>query len=133
MRGLKQAGEREGILLPSVRRFAETFTQTTGIGVDLKVADDVHVNDRLAAEVFQMVIEGLSNIRRHTHAMHATIALARRDNQLVLRIEDAGVNGSAPAPYTPRSIAERAAALGGQVQVARRRDGGSAVIVEIPL
>jgi signal transduction histidine kinase len=133
MRGLKHTGERESILLPSVRRFVETFTETTGIAVDVEAANDIRINDRLAAEVFQMVAEGLSNIRRHTHAMQATIAFAHRDNTMVLRIEDAGVNGSTPTPFTPRSIHERAAALGGWVHVDPRDDGGSAVVVEIPL
>jgi signal transduction histidine kinase len=133
MRGLKRPGEREGILLPSVRRFAATFTETTGIGVQVKAAGDMRVNDRLAAEVFQMVTEGLSNVRRHTHAMQASIVLACRDNYMVVRIEDEGVNGATPAPFTPHSISERAAALGGQVHVDRREDGGSAVVVEIPL
>lgn len=133
MRGLKQTGGREGILLPSVRRFVDTFTKTTGITVDVDAPNDIRINDRLAAEMFQMVAEGLSNIRRHTHAMHATIAFARRDNNMVLRIEDAGVNGSTPLPFTPRSINERATALGGRVHVDPRDDGGSAVVVEIPL
>ena len=35
-----------------------------------------------AAEVFQMVVEGLSNIRRHTHAACAGIELARQDDEL---------------------------------------------------
>jgi signal transduction histidine kinase len=133
MRGLQTPGERESILVPAVRRFAATFTETTGIDVHIKTVGDLRVNDRLAAEVFQMVTEGLSNVRRHTHAMQARVVLARRDNYLVLRIEDAGANGSTPAPFTPRSISERAGALGGRVRVDRREDGGNAVVVEIPL
>jgi signal transduction histidine kinase len=133
MRGLKSPGEREGILLPSVRRFTTTFTETTGIGVQVTADGHMRLNDRLAAEVFQMVTEGLSNVRRHTHAMQVSIVLACRDNHMVLRIEDEGVNGSTPAPFMPRSITERATALGGDVHVDRREDGGSAVVVEIPL
>ena len=76
--------------------------------------------------------EGLSNIRRHTRAMRAVIELARRDNDLVLRIEDEDTSGP-PAAFTPHSIAERATALGGQVRVGPRDVGGSAVVVEIPL
>jgi signal transduction histidine kinase len=132
MRGLKSPGEHENILLPSVRRFVETFAETTGIAVHVEAAGDMHLNDRLAAEVFQMMTEGLSNIRRHTHAMQASILLAQRDNYLVLSVEDKGVNGSTPAPFSPRSIAERAAALGGRVRV-DQHENGSVVIVEIPL
>jgi signal transduction histidine kinase len=115
-----------------VRRFAATFAETTGIAVQMEAAGDMRLNDRLSAEVFQMVTEGLSNIRRHTHAMQARIILAHRDNQVVLRIEDQGINGSAPAPFIPRSITERATTLGGRVCV-DQHEHGSAVIIEIPL
>jgi signal transduction histidine kinase len=133
MHGLKRIAQPEDTLLPSVRRFAVTFTATTGIAVDVVAMGNIHINDRLAAALFQMVIEGLSNVRRHTPAMQATIVFARRENSVVLRIEDISVNGWKSAPFTPRSITERATALGGQVHVARRDDGGSNVIVEIPL
>ena len=79
-----------------------------------------------------MVTEGLSNIRRHTHAMQASIELAQRNNYVVLMIEDQGASGSAVAPFTPRSITERATTLGGRVRV-DQHEHGSAVIVEIPL
>lgn len=133
VRGLKSPGDEESVLLASMRRFVDTYTETTGIDVELEVAGDLQLTDRLAAEVFQMVAEGLSNIRRHTQAMRALVLLGRRANNLVLRIEDEGVDGPAPSSFTPHSIAERAAALGGRVLVGRRETGGSAVVVEIPL
>lgn len=132
MQGLRSVGEQENILVPSMRRFAATFAETTGIAVEVHAAGDIHLNDRLAAEVFQMVTEGLSNIRRHTHAMQASIVLAHRENYVVLRIEDQGMNRSAPAPFTPRSINERASILGGRVHVDQHQHG-SDVVVEIPL
>jgi signal transduction histidine kinase len=132
MHGLTSPAEHENILVSSVSRFAATFAETTGIAVQMEAAGDMRLNDRLSAEMFQMVTEGLSNIRRHTHAMQAHIALANRDNYVVLRIEDQGINGSAPAPFTPRSITERATTLGGRVRV-DQYEHGSAVIIEIPL
>ena len=130
--GLRSAGGEERVLLASLRRFVDTFTEATGINVELQVAGDLQLTDRLAAEVFQMVAEGLSNIRRHTHAMRATVLLGRQANNLVLRIEDEGLC-EPPAAFTPRSISERATTLGGSVLVGQRDAGGSAVVVEIPL
>jgi signal transduction histidine kinase len=132
MHGLTISGESENILVPSVRRFAATFAETTGIAVQVEAAGDMRLNDRLSAEVFQMVTEGLSNIRRHTHAMQASIILGQRDNHVVVMIQDQGANGAAVAPFIPRSITERATTLGGQVWVDQHKHG-SAVIVEIPL
>jgi signal transduction histidine kinase len=138
VRQLKDAGEREGSLLPAVRRYTVKFAEATGIIVQVEAEPHIRVRDRLAAQVVQMIAEGLSNIRRHTEAIHAGIKLTSCDGRLTVRIEDEGVqgavlSGAAVAAFTPSSITERAMALGGQVQVERRQDGGSAVIVEIPL
>jgi signal transduction histidine kinase len=132
MHGLTLSSASDNILVPAVRRFAATFADTTGIAVQVEATDDMHLNDRLSAEVFQMVTEGLSNIRRHTHAMQASIVLAHRDNQVVLIIEDQNINDSAAAPFTPRSITERARMLGGRVRI-DQHEHGSSVIVTIPL
>jgi signal transduction histidine kinase len=133
MRQLKSPGGQEQVLLSSIRRFVDTFSATSGIDVQLKLSSDIQLSDRLAAEVFQMVAEGLSNIRRHTQAMRVVVLVTQRDNHLVLQIEDEGTAGTPPAVFTPRSITARATALGGQVHVAPRDTGGNAVVVEIPL
>ncbi|MBI3325998.1 MAG: hypothetical protein HYZ81_04745, partial [Nitrospinae bacterium] len=72
------------------QRFAAKFSEATGIAVHLEAASNIRINDRLGAEVFQIVAEGLSNVRRHTSSTQATVALACVDGQLVLRIADAG-------------------------------------------
>lgn len=131
--GLKGSNERESELLPTVRRFATKFAEVTGIAVHVEAKTDIHVNGRFAAEVFQMVAEGLSNVRRHTQALQATIVLARTNNLFVLHIENEGTEGISPSPFTPRSITERVVALGGQTRVEWCGDGGARVIITIPL
>jgi signal transduction histidine kinase len=124
------AGE---VLVPSIERFAAKFALATGIGVRLAAPGPVRVNDRLAAEAVQMVAEGLSNVRRHTQSVRAVVTVAVEGGELVLEIENDGPAGRPAAPFTPRSIAERAAALGGAVEVGASRDGGARVRVRIPL
>ncbi len=133
VRGLKSGGEREGTLHESIKRFASKFGTATGIAVDVEAKGDVRCNDRLGAEVFQMVAEALSNIRRHTQAAHATVELSRANGHLVLRVENEGSPGTPHKPFTPRSITERATALGGRAVVEPRPDSGTAIVVEIPL
>jgi signal transduction histidine kinase len=130
---LPSTGKLESVLLAAVRRFAATFTEATHIAVQVEAASDLHINDRLAAEVFQMVVEGLSNVRRHTHATCASIGLARQDERLIMRLANDDADGVVPEDFIPRSISERAASLGGQACVERKAGGGVQVLVEIPL
>ena len=130
--GLKETGEHEGTLLPSVRRFAAKFGEATGIAVEVEARQNIRIKDRLAAEVFQMIIEGLSNIRRHTNARSATVRLGFVDSHLIIKIENERGSADNPTPFTPRSIADRAGALGGEAHVVLS-DKTTAVAVEIPL
>ncbi|MEK6321656.1 MAG: histidine kinase [Acidobacteriota bacterium] len=130
---LREAGESEGGLMSAVRRFGSKFTQATNIAVQVRADTDIDADGRLATEIFQMIVEGLSNIRRHTQSARAFIGLECLDSRLTLRIENDGTRGSVPATFTPRSITGRAEALGGRAQVEIFGDLGTSVIVEIPL
>ncbi len=101
--------------------------------MEVNAPTDIRVNDRLAAEVFQMIVEGLSNVRRHTESQRAAIGIACRDNQLIVRITNDNTDSSVADIFAPRSITERAAALGGRAYVKTERDGDTVITVEIPL
>lgn len=130
---LREQGDSEDSLMPALRRFASKFTQATNIVVQVRADTDIHVDDRLGEEIFQVIVEGLSNIRRHTESERAFIGLECSDNRLTLRVENDGTRGIVPRPFTPQSIAERVKALGGRAYVEIFGDAGTSVIVEIPL
>ena len=132
VRGLRSPGSGEGSLLPAVRRFTTRFSQATNISVEVEASGDLAISDRLSAQVFQMVAEGLSNIRRHTTAERATINLARQDSHLILRVENDCAEAN-PPDFTPRSISERAATLGGTAHVEQTPSGTTSVVISIPL
>jgi signal transduction histidine kinase len=129
-RGLKDTEEQVGRLLPAIRRFADNFSKTTGIAVQIEAGEDLDLNDQLAAELFQMVTEGLSNILRHTQATRASITLTQCNDHCTLRIAN---DGAVPAPFIPRSLTERASDLGGRVRVERQADESTVVVIDIPL
>ncbi len=122
------------VLLSAVRSQALKFTELHGIVVDVHADEPLDLQDRLAAELFQMIREGLSNIRRHTAARRAVISLRCQAAQVCLQIANDNPSLDAvPPEFIPRSIAERTAALGGQVSIVRRADGYTTVQVAIPL
>ena len=117
--GLQDQGsnERVNVLTSSVERHAQQLGEFYGINVDVKIAAAVNINDRLAAELFQIVREGLSNIRRHTAATQARISIASVNGDMVLNIENDSSGSENHNTFTPRSINDRAIALGGRVSV----------------
>jgi signal transduction histidine kinase len=142
---LKATEERANILLPAIERYAERFSLVTGIKVDVAAYGKIKVNDRLAAELFQIVAEGLSNVRRHAFCRDARVEISCKDSSLLLEIKNSRPRTGANADgeprdgqdgvrsFRPHSIAERAASLGGDTQVFIDDKNYTVVSIGIPL
>ncbi|MDC8758017.1 sensor histidine kinase [Janthinobacterium fluminis] len=119
-------------LLVALRRQIAQVKEFYGIDIGLRAAADLDVSDRLAAEVFQIVTEGVSNIRKHTGARRGSIELGCADGWFRIVIENEA--DARPArQFLPSSIAGRAAALGGRLHVAQKTDGSTVVQIAIPV
>ena len=130
---MKESDVREGFL-PAVRRFASQFSDNYNLEVQVVSEDEIVIKDRLAAELIQIVQEGLSNIRKHTNATSSRISVQRVNGSVALTIENNRANlDPRLEPFTPRSIAERAHDLGGEVNVICGPDDRTVVLVQIPL
>jgi len=117
-------------LASGIQQRARHFRDHFGMHVEVAISEPLEVSDRLAAEVLQLVNEGLSNVRKHTTASRCRILLASHQNMLSLRIENPCGPGEPPR-FQPRSLMTRARALGGHVAV-DAEDGHSAVHITIP-
>ena len=133
MAGLTGTRVTEITLLESVRSFARKFSNASGIPVEIRNGSEIKIGDRLAEEAFQMIVEGLSNIRRHTWATRAIIQLGCHQQYFELRIENEGSVERTHSGFIPRSITNRARALGGHVQVQQSDNGGTEVNIKVPL
>jgi len=143
--GLRASEERTDVLLPAIERYAERFSMVTGINVDVEAYGKVKVNDRLAAELFQIVAEGLSNVRRHAFCRDARVEISCKETSLLLQIKNSrprtggnpdverGDSNEPTRSFRPHSIAERAASLGGDTQVFVDEKDYTVVSVGIPL
>ena len=140
--GLRANEERHDVLLPSIHRYAGRFSAVTGIKVNVQSTGKIEVNDRISAELFQIVAEGLSNVRRHALCDDASIHMACLDGHLILEIKNrrpqpAERNGDGHANQTrlfrPRSIAERVELLGGETEVTVDENNYTVVRVSLPL
>ena len=128
---------RSALLMEGARRQARLFGSFYGIEVTLNFLTPLNLNDRLSAEILQMIGEGLSNIGRHTRSRHATLNLSCRDQNFVVEIIDHAPEEQAPPcewrSFTPESLSRRARQIGGWLTVAARPEGGSLVRIDVPL
>jgi signal transduction histidine kinase len=135
VRDLKQPDGHNEDFRSAVNRIASQFVEHYDIDVQVQYLNKININDRLAAEVIQIIYEGLSNIRKHTAATHSVIRFSCTDAALNLEIENDGAQTESPehAPFIPRSITERAKYLGGRALVEQQVEGRTRVKIEIPL
>ncbi|MGZ3181791.1 MAG: sensor histidine kinase [Telluria sp.] len=124
-------GGADGCCAGALARLVAQMEQRWGLQVLLDVQVGVELGDRLAAEVIQIVREGLNNIARHTAARAGKVSLRRLPRAIQIEIDNAGTGDAAPH-FVPKSISTRAAVLGGRTYV-RCAAAGTAVFVEIPL
>jgi signal transduction histidine kinase len=131
--GLRQSPNGDTRLADSIRRFASKFENATGIHV--KVQDNTEGflgNDRLTSEMFQMAAEALSNVHRHTQSRSARVTLNLDGNTIRLQVENECGRQGGWTQFTPRSISDRAEALGGRTEVLLEEDR-TVLRVEVPL
>jgi signal transduction histidine kinase len=128
-----ESGEESGkVLISAVKQQALKFQEFYNVEVNVEAADGFYMNDRLAAEAFQIVSEGLSNIRRHTKSKRATIGIRREAELLVLEIKNDNDGTVRAGEFLPKSIASRAESLGGRAHI-ETLESHTRVLVKIPL
>ncbi len=151
--GLEQPGTGLG---QALRDLAADFRSAGQLRVSVRVtARQRQLPSVVEHSLFQIAQEGLWNAVRHAHATQAWLSLAYTDDQILLSVSDDGTGDPARiarylataqahqeawAPGMPRrgrhglrNIAERAAELGGEVSLRRRRGGGLRISVRVPV
>ncbi|MBI4206840.1 MAG: hypothetical protein HY527_17605 [Betaproteobacteria bacterium] len=121
-------------LAAAVKRQTERLGRFYGIDVEVKSDISSQLKGRIAAEAFQIISEGLSNVLRHSAAKSAFVSILCENSSLLLKIGNETRDGLPGAEnFTPRSIHERTKALGGTTFVEQGPDGYTVVHVTIPM
>jgi signal transduction histidine kinase len=110
--------------------------RSAGLDADVDVEiNGAAVPSAIGGAAFRIVQEALTNVLRHAEASSAHIGVWATTDALEIEILDDGT--AASAGVSPglglRGMAERAAALGGHVDVGPRDDGGWRVHAVLPL
>lgn len=122
----------------AIEWLAQDFARRTGLACSTTMeAGDAAVTDELATAVFRIVQEALTNVSRHARATRVHIELGLKSDTVTLEISDDGVGITETAASGPASLGilgmrERAAALGGVLEVAPCSPGGTRVAAWFP-
>ncbi|OFW15488.1 MAG: hypothetical protein A3F70_12715 [Acidobacteria bacterium RIFCSPLOWO2_12_FULL_67_14] len=126
----------------ALRAHLRSFSQRTSIRAQLT---HERMDERLPTEVevcvYRIVQEALTNVARHSGASSCTVSLVRRDGLLHLTVEDDG-HGLSPSVLRMTDarrglgligMRERAQALAGSFVIEDRAEGGTRVVVRLPV
>jgi signal transduction histidine kinase len=116
----------------ALHRYVEFLTADGELDVDLEIERAVELGPDEQIEIFRIVQEGLANVRRHANARRATVLIALRDGQRVVRIVDDGdgfVEEAESRGQGLRNIRTRAAAIGGAFRLESVAGAGTSLEV----
>jgi two-component system sensor histidine kinase UhpB len=130
-------------LLPALQWVADNILRENGVEVStLKVGLDDRLPPAIETLLFRIGQEAMSNIARHSGATHVGLRIVQQADHVSLSIEDDGC-GFEPARIAAAQISlggiglagmhERAAAVGGTLEIVSVPGEGTVIRVDVPL
>jgi two-component system, NarL family, sensor histidine kinase UhpB len=122
-------------LASALTELSTTFARVSGVEVERqfdpslpKLAPDTEL------AVYRIAQESLTNVARHAHAKHVTLALQHGHDSVVLRVVDdgRGFDGAPEEHGGLRSMRERALLVEGALAIKDGAHGGVEVRLEVP-
>ena len=124
----------------ALQALGEQYRQASGIQVDYEVElprdEDARPTAVLETAVYRLVQEALTNVAKHSMASHAGLAVRARRGAIEIEVSDDGV-GFEPSlvreGFGLVGMRERAALLGGMLEIDSAKGAGTRVLASIPL
>lgn len=123
-------------LADTVEWYLTTVRRQLGLTVHFERSRDLPpVSDTIGIHVYRVLQEALTNVSKHAGVTEAWVRLRGSDGRLTLEVEDRGGGIGAPAESRGLGVVtmrERAALIGGQLELARISSGGTLVRLTVP-
>jgi two-component system sensor histidine kinase DegS len=128
---------REFRLTSAVPDYANGFAERHQIGLTSEVRGaEPAISPERALALFRVMQEALSNVAHHASARHVYVTLDFESPDITLGVRDDGRGfqpaGAIPGHYGLRNMAERAARVGGELDVESAPGKGTSVKIRIP-
>lgn len=128
-----------GDIVESLDALARLFETTSGISVTLEsMTTPPRLDETAGVELFLLVREALSNVRRHADASHVRITMGEQGQRFSLSVEDNGGGFDLAAlrrdsQFGLRNMDTRARLMGGTLAIESAPGQGTVVRFELPL
>jgi len=128
-------------LLAALRWYGGVFAGRMSMSLRVMGREPLpRLQSNVAIMLFRIAQEALSNVARHADATRVEIRLMQRGDTLRLTVADNGRGFDPTTVRTPtpergwgvRTMAERATAIGGPLDIEARPGGGTRVVVTVP-
>ncbi len=125
-------------LAAAVEWQVQEFQARTGIQCEVRLLTQEVFAQNISTALFRILQETLTNIARHAKATRVEVVKQKQRDRLILRIRDNGRGFDPEDPSISKSLGllgmrERAASLGGGVNIASAPGKGTTVTAWIPL
>jgi signal transduction histidine kinase len=122
----------------AVQRQIDQFSRLSGIRCRLVAEPEAFVapDGSIAAVLYRVLQESLSNIVRHAQASEVRVGLCRHEHCLSLTVRDNGVGLPQPGArrgHGLRGIAQRVSEAGGRLDIASTPGAGTALTMSFPI
>jgi signal transduction histidine kinase len=129
-RGIHPAILSEGGLGPALR----TLARRSAVPVELQVATDGRLPERVEVTAYYVVAEALTNVAKHARASLVQVEVTATDGLVRLDVRDDGVGGADPARGSGLvGLKDRVEATGGTLRVESRPGQGTSLLAELPI
>jgi len=126
-------------LVGAIGNDARKVTESSGIALDLELAEGLAIPERQAMGIYRVFQEAMTNVVRHSGAGRAAVRLVSRGAMLILEVEDNGrgidegtTADEAGKHFGVRNMQERADLLGGRFEIKRLQAGGTLMRLTVP-
>ncbi len=141
---LKLPEENNFVLLENLKNYTKNYEKQYGIFVKLNISGPVNdISPEKAKQIFYIIGEAFTNIRKHAQAKNALLGLEYNDSgELIIHINDDGQGFDLQEVQTVKpaygkwgliSMRQRASSLGGALAIDSRAGQGTKISVTIPL
>ncbi len=126
-------------LQDAIKWQAKEFEKNSNINCKIEITEDgINLQKETSLAIFRIFQEALTNIARHANATEVYIKLLRVDGSLLLMVKDNGIGIDdskikSPESFGLMAMKERAYSINATIDIRRREEGGTEVILSVPI